>query len=240
MWCDPSHMPKPTYQDKPLNPKDHYIHHDGIGLREGSLYTPEIASVAVVKLEKVCRCGKPAPDLCGRCNLVRYCGVECQRKHWPVHKLECLPVIHAGEAGEELRGAAFAVRQDPLLRFLIDLIYESFVEVRGGSHRIIARLSGDDTPRIVEVYLTEEDDVDREKYASILDVAKKGNGVDNVLVYFTFGNSELCLAAIIPINPFGLRLYLTDQCRERFLALKSCFVCDLGERTLGIDGCRRV
>jgi hypothetical protein len=26
---------------------------------------------------------------CTRCNLAHYCGVECQRKEWPRHKIEC-------------------------------------------------------------------------------------------------------------------------------------------------------
>jgi hypothetical protein len=29
--------------------------------------------------------------LCNRCRHARYCSVECQRKHWPVHKRECVP-----------------------------------------------------------------------------------------------------------------------------------------------------
>lgn len=26
---------------------------------------------------------------CARCREAYYCGVECQRKHWPVHKKDC-------------------------------------------------------------------------------------------------------------------------------------------------------
>ena len=36
-------------------------------------------------------CGIVTGDLkrCGRCKAVVYCGPECQRKHWPTHKLTC-------------------------------------------------------------------------------------------------------------------------------------------------------
>ena len=28
-------------------------------------------------------------ELCGACRAARYCSEACQRRHWPVHKLEC-------------------------------------------------------------------------------------------------------------------------------------------------------
>lgn len=36
-------------------------------------------------------CGKDAPpNLCSRCRCIAYCGPECQRAHWPLHKAGCV------------------------------------------------------------------------------------------------------------------------------------------------------
>ena len=37
------------------------------------------------------KCGKEGEKLlsCGRCKKVRYCGAECQRGHWKIHKVNC-------------------------------------------------------------------------------------------------------------------------------------------------------
>ncbi|CAH0056152.1 unnamed protein product [Clonostachys solani] len=34
-------------------------------------------------------CLKPAPFSCKNCRLVSYCGSECQREHWAIHKKDC-------------------------------------------------------------------------------------------------------------------------------------------------------
>ncbi|TFK37232.1 hypothetical protein BDQ12DRAFT_713611 [Crucibulum laeve] len=56
-----------------------------IGKRKG-----EIAP----RTEKRCdACGDNQKSLknCGKCQVARYCSVECQRKHWPTHKKTCQP-----------------------------------------------------------------------------------------------------------------------------------------------------
>jgi hypothetical protein len=35
-------------------------------------------------------CGKIASKKCSRCKTSVYCGMECIRKHWPIHKLKCM------------------------------------------------------------------------------------------------------------------------------------------------------
>ncbi|CAL1697526.1 unnamed protein product [Somion occarium] len=44
--------------------------------------------------EKKCNsCGKADTSLkqCAKCHAARYCSTECQRRHWPTHKLTCRP-----------------------------------------------------------------------------------------------------------------------------------------------------
>eukprot|EP00123_Amoebidium_parasiticum_P002293 comp13542_c0_seq1/m.9113 comp13542_c0_seq1/g.9113 ORF comp13542_c0_seq1/g.9113 comp13542_c0_seq1/m.9113 type:complete len:493 (-) comp13542_c0_seq1:647-2125(-) len=48
---------------------------------------------AKARSEKVCAsetCDKVATKKCARCRLVRYCSAECQRDHFPEHKLQCV------------------------------------------------------------------------------------------------------------------------------------------------------
>ena len=48
-----------------------------------------------IKENKVQKCGlcfQPSETKCSRCKVIYYCGVDCQRKHWPSHKKECKPI----------------------------------------------------------------------------------------------------------------------------------------------------
>lgn len=35
------------------------------------------------------KCAAPASLKCSKCHVARYCGVACQRAHWPTHKTAC-------------------------------------------------------------------------------------------------------------------------------------------------------
>ena len=50
-------------------------------------------SVEKVKVEDECwKCKKKAElKMCGRCGAVKYCGGECQKADWNVHKMFCVP-----------------------------------------------------------------------------------------------------------------------------------------------------
>ncbi|XP_032503945.1 N-lysine methyltransferase SMYD2 isoform X2 [Phocoena sinus] len=44
-----------------------------------------------------CFARKEGLSKCGRCKQAFYCNVECQREDWPMHKLECSPMVVLGE-----------------------------------------------------------------------------------------------------------------------------------------------
>ncbi|XP_025141247.2 N-lysine methyltransferase SMYD2 isoform X3 [Bubalus bubalis] len=44
-----------------------------------------------------CFARKEGLSKCGRCKQAFYCNVECQREDWPMHKLECSPMVVFGE-----------------------------------------------------------------------------------------------------------------------------------------------
>ena len=58
---------------------------------EKMLCTPSLQPLLCAPLlEPQCvMCGKLNPTSCSRCMRVVYCSKDCQRAHWPVHKLSC-------------------------------------------------------------------------------------------------------------------------------------------------------
>ncbi|XP_010339249.1 N-lysine methyltransferase SMYD2 isoform X3 [Saimiri boliviensis] len=44
-----------------------------------------------------CFARKEGLSKCGRCKQAFYCNVECQKEDWPMHKLECSPMVVFGE-----------------------------------------------------------------------------------------------------------------------------------------------
>ncbi|TKC49329.1 hypothetical protein EI555_021498 [Monodon monoceros] len=55
------------------------------------------ATVTSVKCPGVGSVTKEGLSKCGRCKQAFYCNVECQREDWPMHKLECSPMVVLGE-----------------------------------------------------------------------------------------------------------------------------------------------
>ncbi|XP_062970406.1 N-lysine methyltransferase SMYD2 isoform X2 [Cynocephalus volans] len=45
-----------------------------------------------------CFARKEGLSKCGRCKQAFYCNVECQKEDWPMHKLECSPMVVFGES----------------------------------------------------------------------------------------------------------------------------------------------
>jgi hypothetical protein len=92
----------------------------GCRIHEASLYhrciCPEIAAASLTRERlldyenrSVCAaCGTKKKDLkgCGGCGLARYCGEECQRKDWALHKRTCklLRAVVVSAAGMKLCG----------------------------------------------------------------------------------------------------------------------------------------
>ena len=58
------------------------------------------------KSQKCCwGCGKPPmrPMKCSKCLCAQYCGRECQKVHWPVHKLWCLMEVQRIVEGNAIK-----------------------------------------------------------------------------------------------------------------------------------------
>lgn len=45
--------------------------------------------MSITKYCVVCWEEQTHMSTCGRCRTVLYCSTECQKKHWPIHKLTC-------------------------------------------------------------------------------------------------------------------------------------------------------
>jgi hypothetical protein len=50
---------------------------------------PERLKVCEICARTAEEVGKEKLHICGKCRNVRYCSVECQRAHWPIHKPVC-------------------------------------------------------------------------------------------------------------------------------------------------------
>lgn len=51
---------------------------------------PDVVSLIEMAKTKMCVvCHKPASKQCSGCNSVRYCGKDCAKSHWRVHKADC-------------------------------------------------------------------------------------------------------------------------------------------------------
>lgn len=54
--------------------------------------------------ERVCQhCLEKSSTCCGRCHTIRYCGRECQRLDWGVHKAECAKMAAIATLGNDDR-----------------------------------------------------------------------------------------------------------------------------------------
>jgi hypothetical protein len=50
----------------------------------------------------ICICGEVTTSTCMRCKSMGYCSRECQVKHWPVHKMQCIDSDPVGTAARNL------------------------------------------------------------------------------------------------------------------------------------------
>jgi len=56
----------------------------------GNIPVEEVTKEEVAEVFMVCFiCKKPAHVVCNHCNVVRYCGIECQKKDFSTHKRDC-------------------------------------------------------------------------------------------------------------------------------------------------------
>jgi len=66
-----------------------------------------MASSSIVDPFSCATCGGEGSQRCAACVSVRYCGVACQRAHWPKHRAECRATVAGARTG--IAGIAAAV-----------------------------------------------------------------------------------------------------------------------------------
>jgi len=64
---------------------------------------PQDTATKEVDIKTCAKCGKSGSDFrrCSRCKEARYCGVECQKTHWPTHKADCKPASEKPKPADE-------------------------------------------------------------------------------------------------------------------------------------------
>jgi hypothetical protein len=72
-------------------PSDGIVHpHPHIGKQFNKIgIVPNYFNIDWKVMCSVCYRSLVPLQLCSRCKQVNYCGIECQKKHWPTHKLVC-------------------------------------------------------------------------------------------------------------------------------------------------------
>lgn len=58
-------------------------------------------------------CSNAASSTCGRCQIMRYCGKDCQQFDWPEHKVGCKVLRKVADAGMSARNCLEASRRSP-------------------------------------------------------------------------------------------------------------------------------
>lgn len=65
----------------------------------------ESAAAEVKHMCAQCQAVSPGLKQCNGCHIIRYCGVACQKKHWPSHRERCKSAAEARDDGTPHRKA---------------------------------------------------------------------------------------------------------------------------------------